>query len=302
VRVFLAGATGVLGRELVPRLVTGGHRVRAVSRHASSAGLPAAAEPIDADLLGDDLIEIVSGCDAVVHIATAIPADPSAPGAWDMTGRLRTAGTRRLLDAALACRVPRYVQQSIVVAYRDGGDAWLDEQAPLDYSSERAAICQPVIAMEAMIRDVDPRTLAWTILRGGSFVGAGTGEGKVIEKLRTGDVVVAGDGSNYVSMVNVADMACAVASSLKLAPPGSTFNIVDEPLRYGDYVDAIADLIGATRPERVPKLPLPPSWRCTNRAAQTVLGWMPRERIWTDVGPSRSEDGASPRATGLVHR
>jgi nucleoside-diphosphate-sugar epimerase len=302
VRVFLAGATGVLGRAVVPRLIAGGHRVRAISRHASSAALPAAAELIDADLLEDELIEIVRGCDAVIHIATAIPADPSASEAWDQTARLRTAGTRRLMDAALACRVPRYVQQSIVMAYRDGGDAWLDERSPLDDSSERAAICKPVIDMEAMIRDVDPRTLAWTILRGGSFVGAGTGEGKVIEKLRTGDVVVAGDGSNYVSMVNVADMACAVASSLKLAPTGSTFNIVDEPLRYGDYVDAIADLIGAARPERVPKLPLPPSWRCTNRAAQTVLGWMPRERIWTDVGPSRSEDGASPRATGLVHR
>jgi 2-alkyl-3-oxoalkanoate reductase len=300
VRVFLAGATGALGRELVPRLVAGGHTVHAISRHASSAALPAAAKLIDADLLEDELTEIVRGCDAVVHVATAIPSDPFAPDAWDMTARLRTAGTRRLLDAALACRVARYVQQSIVMAYRDGGDAWLDEHAPLDDSSERAAICKPVIDMEEMIRDVDPQALAWTILRGGSFVGAGTGEGKLIEKLRTGDLVVAGDGSNYVSMVNVADMARAVASSLELAPAGSTFNIVDEPLRYGDYVDAVADSIGAARPERVAKLPLPPSWRCTNRAAQTVLGWMPRERIWTYVGPGRSEDGASPRAAGLV--
>jgi nucleoside-diphosphate-sugar epimerase len=92
--------------------------------------------------------------------------------------------------------------------------------------------------------------------------------------------VVAGDGSNYLSLVNVADMAAAIVASLELAPPGSTFNIVDEPLRYGDYVDALADLLGLARPRRAPDLPRPPSWRCTNHAARAVLGWVPRGRIW----------------------
>jgi hypothetical protein len=104
----------------------------------------------------------------------AIPADPAAPGGWDLTGQLRVSGTRRLLDAALACRVPRYLQQSIVMAYRDGGDAWLDEQAPLDDSPARAASCGPVIEMEAMIRNTEHRLVNWTILRGSSFVGART--------------------------------------------------------------------------------------------------------------------------------
>jgi nucleoside-diphosphate-sugar epimerase len=280
VTIFVAGATGVLGRALVPRLIASRHSVRAIARSASTADLPAGVELIDADLLEDDLLELVRGCDAVVHIATAIPGDPSAQRAWDLTARLRTTGTRRLLDAALACRVPRYVQQSIVMAYRDGGDTWLDEQAPLDDSPGRAAVCGPVIEMETLIREVEPQSLAWTILRGGSFVGVGTGEGTLIEALRVGGVVVADGGSNYLSLVNVADMASAVALSLELAPAGSTFNIVDEPLRYGDYVDALADLIGVARPRRAAKLPLPPSWRCTNQAAQTALGWVPRERIW----------------------
>jgi nucleoside-diphosphate-sugar epimerase len=282
VTVLVAGATGVLGRALVPLLIADRHRVLAIARNASTADLPAGVEGIDADVLEDDLLELVYGCDAVVHIATAIPTDPSAPGAWDLTARLRTEGTRRLLDAALACHVRRYVQQSIVMAYRDGGDAWLDEEAQLDDSFERAAICRPVIEMEGMIRDVDPQFLAWTILRGGSFVGAGIGEDTLIDRLRGRDVIVAGDGSNYVSLVNVADMATAVAASLELAPAGSTFNIVDEPLRYGDYIDALSDLIGVARPRRAGELPLPPSWRCTNRAALTTLGWMPRERIWPD--------------------
>jgi nucleoside-diphosphate-sugar epimerase len=278
--VLVAGATGVLGRALVPQLISHRHRVRAIARNTSTADLPAGVELIDADLLKDDLLELVHGCDAVIHIATAIPTSPSAAEAWDLTARLRTAGTRRLLDAALACRVRRYVQQSITMAYHDGGDVWLDEETPLDDSPERAAICAPVIAMETMIRKIAPQTLAWTILRGGSFVGAGTGQDTLIERLRAGHVVVVGDGSNYVSLINVADMASAVVASLELAPAGSTFNIVDEPLRNGDYVDAVADLIGASRPSRAATLPLPPSWRCTNRAAQAALAWMPRNSIW----------------------
>jgi nucleoside-diphosphate-sugar epimerase len=168
------------------------------------------------------------------------------------------------------------------MAYRDGADAWLDEETPLDGSPSRAATCGPVIEMEAMIRDIEPRRLAWTILRGGSFVGPGTQQSALIEELRPGAAVVHGDGSNYLSAVNVADMASGFVAAIERAPKGSTFNIVDEPLRCGDYVDALADLIGVPRPRRV-ALPLPLSWRCTNRTAQSVLGWMPRERIWTNV-------------------
>jgi len=248
VTILVAGATGVLGRAVVPRLIAAGHRVREVARDASSE---------------DDLLELVRGCDAVVDVADAIPD-----------------GTRRLLAAALACGVPRFVQQSNVFVYRDGGDTWLDEGAPLEDSAPSAATSGAAIELEAMIRNVKPQMLAWTILRGGSFVGAGARERSLIDGLRTGDVVVAGDGSNYLSLVNVADMAAAIVASLELAPPGSTFNIVDEPLRYGDYVDALADLIGLARPQRAPDLPPRPSRRCTNHAARTVLGWMPRERIW----------------------
>jgi nucleoside-diphosphate-sugar epimerase len=281
-RVLVAGATGVLGRALVPQLLAAGHVVLGVARRASRVGLPAGLNPVHADLLADDLRGLVGGfdADAIVHIATAIPRDANAPGAWDPTARLRTVGTRRLLDAALACGVARYIQESIVMAYRGGGDAWLDEQAPLDDSPERAAVCRPVVEMEAMIRDVDPQQLAWTILRGGSFVGNGTRADSLVAGLRRGQVVVAGDGSNYVSPVNVTDMASSIVAALELAPAGSTFNIVDEPLRNADYLDALADLIGVARPERARNLPLPPSWRCTNQAAQTILGWIPRGSIW----------------------
>ena len=92
--VLVAGATGVLGCELVPRLIADRHGVRAIARSASTAELPAGVELIDADLLEDDLHELVDGCDAVIHIATAIPRDPLAPGAWDLTARLSCSALR----------------------------------------------------------------------------------------------------------------------------------------------------------------------------------------------------------------
>ena len=246
----MSGATGALGRALVPRLVEDRHVVRA--------------EPVDANLVVTDFRDLVRGCDAVVDVATTACE----------------AATRRLLDAAVACGVPRYVHQSVATVYRDGGDRWLDEDAPLDETAGRAAACLSVIETEAVIRLIDPETVAWTILRGGSFVGAGTRQDGLIDRLRSRSAVVAGDGSNYLSLVNVADMASAIAAALRYAPAGSTFNIVDEPLHYSDYVDALSDLIGVARPPRAAAEPLRASRRCTSSAARTVLGWMPRHPIW----------------------
>jgi nucleoside-diphosphate-sugar epimerase len=258
VTVFVSGAAGTLGRALVSRLIEDRHVVRV--------------EPVDAGLAFDDLRELLCGCDAVVDVATTAC----------------TATKPRLLGAAVACGVPRYVHQSFATVYRDGGDRWLDEDAPLDETAGRAVACRSIIETEARIRLIDPQTLAWTILRGGSFVGAGTRQDALIDRLRSRSVVVAGDGSNYLSLVNVADMASAITAALRYAPAGSTFNIVDEPLRYSDYVDALADLIGIARPPRAAAGPLRASRRCTSSAARTVLGWLPRHPIWPSCRPAAS--------------
>lgn len=289
-RVFVAGATGVLGRPLLLRLLEDRYAVRAIVPRPSRAPTPPGVESVDADLLVDDLCELVRGCDAVVHVVSDGLNRPPRERC-DLYERLLTVGTRRLLDAAITCRVPRYVQQSFAVAYRDGGDRWLDEDAPFDDSARRARLCRPVIEMETSIRQIDAHALGWTILRGGSFVGPGTLQDALIDRLRARGAVVAGDGANYLSPLNVVDMASAVATAVVRAPTGSTFNIVDEPLRYADYVDALADLIGVERPQRIPRRPLPESRRCSNAAARTILGWMPRHSIWpsptTARGPTR---------------
>jgi len=93
--------------------------------------------------------------------------------------------------------------------------------------------------------------------------------------LRNGTRVVAGTGQNFVPMIHVADMASAVLAALTHAPNQSIFNVVDEPLREGDYLDRLADSIGVGRPPRNATLPTPPSWRCSNQAARSILHWSP---------------------------
>jgi nucleoside-diphosphate-sugar epimerase len=137
--------------------------------------------------------------------------------------------------------------------------------------------------MEGMVRAVAPGEMAWCILRGGSFVGQGTAQERAIKRLREGVERVPCDGSNYVSMVNVADMAAAICASLTHAPGGSIFNIVDEPLQQGDYIDRLAALVGAYPAPRDAAEPCPPSLRCSNKAARSALGWSPTRGIWPEV-------------------
>src|SRR6476661_7279884 len=104
-RVFIAGAIGVLGRSLVPLLVQQGHAQCGLVHSPEKAPVAAGVELSQGDLLSEETKErlpaLVSGCQAVLNIATAIPKDFGAPGAWDTNTRLRIKGTRSLLDAAL---------------------------------------------------------------------------------------------------------------------------------------------------------------------------------------------------------
>jgi len=287
-KVAIVGATGVLGRALIPMLVQQGHAVRVLARSVQKAHalFPGEVECVEYDLLSPDmdarLTTLLRNCDAALHVATAIPHDARAPGAWDANTRLRTDGTRRLLDAALAANVECYIQQSIVMAYPDCGDDWITEEMPLDASPLRASINAPVIAMETMVRATSIRQLRWCILRGGTFVGHDTFQDDTIENLRAGKQIVAGDGRNFISPLHVADMAAAMAEALHHAPAGSIFNIVDEPIREGEYLDRLAGIIGAPLPQRDLTLSQPPSWRCCNTAARSTLHWTPNHSVYQD--------------------
>lgn len=283
-RVAVAGPTGVLGRALVPLLLQKGFTVRALARSPEKVRrlFPQVNEIIKCDLLAstaEDLAPMLDGCDAVLHTATSIPRDFTAPNAWDATTRLRTDGVRKLLDASLGAGVRRYIQQSITMAYPDHGDDWIQEDMLLDSSPERAEICAPVIAMERMIRDTRLDQVEWCILRGGTFVGKGTFQEGLIERLRSGAEFVPCDGRNFVSLVHVSDMANAIVAAVKQAPAGSVFNVVDDPIRNGEYFDRLAASIGAKKPGRDLTAECPPSWRCSNQAAKARLMWQPSHGI-----------------------
>lgn len=284
-RVAVVGPTGVLGRALIPLLLEQGHRVLALARSPEKAHalLPEQTEVIQADLLSltskEQLPGLLDGCEAVFHIATAIPEDTERPGAWDANTRLRTEGTQALLQAALKAGVRRYVQQSITMAYPDGGEEWIDEDTPLDSSHGRAHVCAPVILMEGLVASLAKGRMEWCILRGGSFVGPGTMQDRAIVSLRLGRLSIPGTGRNFVSLVHVADMAAACAATLAHAADGSVFNIVSEPLRQAEYLEQLAASTGVSAPKRDESLPTPPSWRCSNRRARESLRWKPGHSV-----------------------
>lgn len=289
-RIFVVGATGVLGRSLIPRLVSRGHSVLALVRSLERAEplRDKGVELVEGDLLyspAEQIEGLLAGCDVAAHLATALRPGSPGLGVTNTNAGLRTVGTRRLLDAALATGVPRLVQQSIALAYVDGGDAWLDEDTPFFQPTEPNGVASPVVQMEAMVRDADPGRLSWIILRGGAFVGPGTRQDDVIAALRQGDLEVPGDGSNWVSFIHTDDYAEAVALAMLSPLSNLVFNVTDEPVRNGEYLDALASRLGLPVPPRNRSLPLPRSYRCTSAAARSALGWAPV----TSILPAASE-------------
>jgi nucleoside-diphosphate-sugar epimerase len=231
------------------------------------------------------LTSMMDGCEAVIHAATSIPRDPKAPGAWTANTHLRIRGTGRLQRAALEVGVTTFVQQSIVMAYRDGGEDWLDENTWINQTPELREVCHPVAIMESMMRLFarQPKPMRWTILKGGLFVGPGTRQVDLVEQIRRGELIVPGDGSHFVSLVRVDDVARAYVAALERAPVASIFNICAEPIRYGEYVDGLADRMNVPHPRRDPSLPRPPSHRASTKAAHEKLGWDPKNNVWPDV-------------------
>jgi len=296
-RVAVAGATGVLGRALIPQLLAAGHEVLGLVRNERRAQEMFAPVSLGLEFAEADLLErglesrlpvIFAGCDAVIQAATAIPSDPTAPGAWDRNTQVRIRGTGRLQRAALQAGVGTFLLQSVVMAYPDGGDQWLDETTHVDSSPARRAIAHPVAIMESMMYlfGRQPKAIRWCILKCGLFVGEGTGQDRLLARLRAGEEVVPGDGQNFVSLVNVQDAAAAYMLAVENAQSGTVYNICDESIRYGEYVDRLAEMIHAPRPRRDSSKPCPPSWRCTNHRALRELGWTPKHNIWPRVTES----------------
>lgn len=288
-RAFVIGGTGVLGQQLVPRLRQHGYEVAVMSPgRRRRADLPPGVIRIQESLLAPDaaarLRERLRGYDVVVNIASAIPPEPAGAGAWEVNTQLRRTGTAILAEAVRAAHVPRLVQMSITMAYRSGGDGWLDENTPFDPSPARAPIVAPVAAMEEAVRALPVDQVAWTILRASRFVGPGTVQDEQCRGLRAGTLPAPDARDAYVSMVHVGDYAAAVVAAVDAGLRGVVLNVSDTPVRAGTYLDRLADRIGVPRPRRVPgSSPEQPSHRVDSGHARRLLGWRPAHTIWPPI-------------------
>ncbi|MFJ1763415.1 NAD-dependent epimerase/dehydratase family protein [Amycolatopsis sp. NPDC088138] len=244
-RIFLAGASGAIGRRLVPALVAQGHEVVGLTRRASAQVEAMGATAVVGDVYdAAGLAEVVRAArpDVVVHQLTDLGAGDRAANA-----RVRTAGTRNLVDAALAAGVRRIVAQSIAWAYEPGA-APAAEDTPLDLGAgpERLGTVEGIVSLEAAVAELPE----WVVLRYGTLYGPGTWyeRGALMARLaQDGKLPATADVSSFV---HVDDAASAAVAALSW-PTGAVNVCDDEPAAGHDWVPVFCDAVGAPGPELV---------------------------------------------------
>ena len=296
--VFIAGATGVLGRGLTAELVRRGHRVTGLARGAEKAAVVSSlgGRAVEADLFdADALARAMEGADVVVHAATAIPTGLGArkPAAWVMNDRIRTAGTRALAEAAGRVGARRYLQQSV---------AWVVETAPdgppFDESTppRPPVLLRTAVEVEEIARGAGARHgFAVGVLRGGSFFGAETAHTRMMaEMLRARRFPVLGRGDSLVAPVHVDDAAAAFADAAESGLAGTWHVVDDEPVRSVELLRHFARLLGAPPPRhlplwlarlllgRAPVAALTTSMNTSNAKIRRELGWTPRHPTYRE--------------------
>jgi nucleoside-diphosphate-sugar epimerase len=286
VKVFVAGATGVLGRRAVPLLVAAGHEVSGIARSPEKADAlsAAGATPATVDLFDPAAVAAaVAGHDAVVNIATHIPGVAAAarPGAWSENDRIRTEGSHNLVDAAIAAGAQRYVQESLGFFYRDSGDAWVDEATPLDAPE----FVRSFLEAEAQAARAAQAGVAAVVLRFGFFYAADAGHTiSQLKAARRGVAAFPGPKNAYQPLVHADDAARAVVAAL--GAPAGTYNVCESrPLRRSDINAAVAAAVGKRRAWSLPGLAklggsktsyLGRSIRLSSKKFQDTAGWQPQ--------------------------
>ena len=224
----------------------------------------------------------VAGHDVVCNLATSIPLGDRAndPEAWEDNDRIRRDASRNLVHAALGAGVSRYLQESIVFVYADGGERFLDEAAEVAPSSVTSA----ALVAEAEAARFAEHGAAGVALRFGQFYGFDSGHTvRAIDAALAGRPVELGDEAAYRSSVSTDDAASAVVAALRA--PSGVYNVVDDrPLRRGEYVDALATALGVPSPAKrsvTVELPEPftvmlRSQRVSNQRFKEATGWQPR--------------------------
>jgi nucleoside-diphosphate-sugar epimerase len=282
--IVITGSTGVIGRRAVRELLAAGYGVTGVTRsprgrqRLESLG----ARTVEAEVFdAASLRRAFDGADAVVNLLTHVPsahrmADPSA---WAENDRLRTEASAAIASAARMAGVKRLVQESIAFVYADGGDAWLDEEAPVS----GGGITTSALTAERNARELfDGDTV---VLRFGLFMGPDSGSTRAaLEAARAGSSIAIGPPDAYRPTLWLDDAAAAIAAALRV--PAQTYNVADADPPTNAEIDAAlaaAVGVGALR-SRVPQDgPLARSQRVSSRRLREASGWAPRLRAGTEI-------------------
>jgi nucleoside-diphosphate-sugar epimerase len=309
-KVFVAGATGAIGTELVPQLAAAGHDVIGMTRSAAKADMlrglgarPVVADALDADGVARAVAETEP--EVIVHQLTALKGEPGLrdmrnPDRFGaMTNRLRTEGTDHLLTAGRAVGIRRFIAQSIVSigTYVRTGGPIKTEDDPLDFDlpAEGRSGADALRYLEEAVTGID-----WAegvVLRYGAFYGPGTGisadpEALLTKAIRKRRFPIIGDGGGVWSFIHIEDAASATVSAVDNGGPG-IYNVVDdEPAPVREWLPFLAEQLGAKKPMRVPRVMVrllageAPILMMTemrggsNAKAKSELGWQPRWSTW----------------------
>ena len=286
-RVLVAGSTGVIGEQLVLQLAASGHDVVGVSRERGT------------DLLDRQAVRRAvrtAEPDAIVDMATAIPAqiNPKTMARdFTLTNRLRTEGTRNLIDAAAQAGVKRLITQGLAYAY-EPGKGLADEDAPLwvHPPAQFAPVLAAVVELEQLTREVNG-----LVLRFGQLYGPGSAfspAGAYTEQVRAGKLPIAGNGESVLSFTHAADAASAIVAALDSDIAG-VLNIVDDtPVTIRDWLPAFAAMLRAPAPRHLPAAIVRLAvggWGAafmtklrgaSNTRGKTKLNWRPLFANWTE--------------------
>jgi 2-alkyl-3-oxoalkanoate reductase len=301
--VYLAGATGAVGRSLIPLLLEHGHQVTGTTRSPAHApaleALGARAVVVDG-LDRDAVMGAVreAAPDAIVHQMTALRGlKPRRPDrTFAQTNRLRTEGTDHLLAAARAAGVERFVAQSFAGwPYERTGGSVKTEDDPLQRLGPKGAR-ETLAAIVHVERSV--RAAGGVALRYGGFYGPGTGitrDGEQVELLRRRQFPLVGDGGAVWSFCQIEDAATATLLALERARPGTVYNVCDDdPSPVREWLPALARAAGAPMPRRLPVWlarmvggealvsMLTDARGASNLRAKAELGWVPRWPTWRE--------------------
>jgi nucleoside-diphosphate-sugar epimerase len=289
-RVFIAGASGVLGRRLIQQLKARGHSVIGQVRSAKAESVIRAmgGEPRHADLFdAESLAKAADGCDTVIHAATAIPTKRKVVSAdWAMNDRIRRKGTRCLTEAAAKIGAKTYLQQSVVWVARPKDESAFDEDSPaVPDPLVQSAIDSESIAREAGSVD----GFATAILRGGAFYDSESAHIRMLaDAVRKREMPIIGKGEAVWAMIHTDDAATAFVTVAE-RPKRGVWHVVDNELvTVRALLETLAARLGARPPRRVPVwlarwiageqavAYFTKSTRTTNARLRRDFGWTPR--------------------------